>query len=146
LGFAVAAGLHLREVEVYRVMRWPLSFLAAACILGCSNRNAINRQPQLATPNKSYYFEIDKAEKQRLLERVGQLHLGTTRKNVIDQLGPPTYDRAAVTKEGKPLGRTVVYYLKRWEEDLVNEKHDKLLTLQFDTNDRLTKIYKKDQP
>lgn len=138
--------LHLRGVKVYRVMRWLLSFLAAACIFGCSNPNAINRQPPLATPNKTYYFEMDEAEKERLLERVGQLHLGTTRKNVIDQLGPPTYDQGAMTKERKPLGRIVKYYLKRWEKDFVNEKHDRFLMLRFDTNDRLTKIYKKDQP
>jgi hypothetical protein len=127
-------------------MRWPLSFLAAACLFGCADRNTIQPQAHVAT-NETYYFEIDKAEEQRLLESVGQLQLGTKRKTVIDQLGPPTYDQEDMTKEGKTLGRTVMYYLKRWEKDLVNEKHDRLLRLEFDTNDRLTKIDKKvDQP
>ncbi len=90
-----------------------------------------------------YYLFLEETKQRELLQKVSQLKLGDSRREAINRLGPPTFDRADVTKEGRFIGRTVVYYLKIWEKDLVNEKHDRLLRLEFDTGDKLTKITQK---
>ena len=90
-----------------------------------------------------YYLVLEETKQRELLQKVSQLKLGDSRREAINRLGPPTFDRADMTKEGRFIGRTVVYYLKIWEKDLVNEKHDSLVRLEFDTEGRLTKIDQK---
>ena len=92
---------------------------------------------------KEYYFVMEETKQRELLMEVSELRLGDSRVSVVKRLGAPTYDRADVTKEGRALGRSVVYYLKIWEKGLVNEKHDKFVRLEFDTSDRLVKITQK---
>jgi len=89
---------------------------------------------------REYYFVLDQTKRRELLQKVSELKLGDSRANVITRLGTPGYDRPDVTKDGKTLGRSVVYYLKIWEKDLVNEKHDRFIRLEFNTGDHLTKI------
>ena len=90
-----------------------------------------------------YYFVMDEAKQRSLLQNVSDLRLGELRVDVISRLGPPTYDRADVTKEGKLLGRSVIYYLKIWQRGVVNEKRDSFINLNFDVDDHLTRISRK---
>jgi len=98
----------------------------------------------MANNSKDYYFAMEEFKQRELLQKVSGLKLGDFREEVIKRLGPPTYDHKFYTKEkGEFRGRTLMYYLKIWEKDLVNEKHDRFVMLQFDTGDRLTKIIQK---
>ena len=118
--------------------------LSASC-LSCQMGNSFSAR-SLATVRDNhhgYYLVLEETKQRELLQKVSQLKLGDSRREAINRLGPPTFDRADVTKEGGFIGRTVVYYLKIWEKDLVNEKHDSLVRLEFDTGDKLTKITKK---
>ena len=81
---------------------------------------------------------------QTLLQGVSELKIGDLRPDVIKRLGPPSDDRKLLSKErGEFRGRLVTYSIKIWKRDLVNEKYDRFVKLQFDTDDRLVNIIRK---
>ncbi len=89
------------------------------------------------------YLVLEEVKQRELLQKVAQLKLGDWRLDVKRLLGASSCDRADWTKEGRFIGWTLVYYLEIWEKDLVNEKHDSFVRLEFDTDGRLTKIIQK---
>jgi len=116
--------------------------VSAICLVSCQPNAPLNTRARTAVTNnaKEYYFVMQAAQQRELLRKVAALKLGDLRFDVIARLGKPSYDREDVTKDGKRLGRTVKYYLKILQKDLVSEKYDKLIRLEFDTSDRLTRI------
>ncbi len=120
--------------------------VSTACLQSCQLRNPANPQSQVALTNysKEYSFVMDEAKQRELLQKLSQMRLGESRANVIRKLGTPSHDREIRTKErGEFRGHLVTYYIKIWDKELVNTKHDRFVMLRFDTNDSLTKIIKK---
>lgn len=95
--------------------------------------------------DQPYYFIMDETQKNRLLANVAHLELGLQRLDVFERLGAPHYERQDVTKKGNTLGKSCIYYLKRWKKDVINEKKDSYVRLEFDNRDRLTKVITKTQ-
>lgn len=99
------------------------------------------QQPgRMIRAKRECYFEMDEAKQKVLLEKLERVNLGDSRRTVINQLGIPTYDQENITKAGRHIGRTLKYYLKIREKGLVSEKYDRRVRLEFDTDDRLTRI------
>lgn len=87
-----------------------------------------------------YYYEMDKKHQNKLLENLKFIELGASLKDVIIILGKPTYDQKGYSKRGQFICRTLKYYVKIWRKGLVNEKHDRLIRLVFDSKDTLIEI------
>lgn len=119
---------------------------AVICFSSCQLNRMANSHSSVAVTNyaKGYYFVMDDARQEELLHKLSQFKLGDSRTKVIASLGAPSDDRKILTKEsGEFRGHLVTYYVKIWEKDLANEKHDRFVKLRFDTNDHLVKIIRK---
>jgi hypothetical protein len=90
-----------------------------------------------------YFFVMEEAKQRELIEKLAEIRIGEPRAAVIKHLGPPTYDRPDVTKEGKFLGRSVCYYVKIRAKGLVSELHDRYIRLDFNDRDELSNVVKK---
>jgi len=132
-------------IGLRRTLGLLLASLLVLCLQSCQPSKSVNPRTQLAVSetNQHYYFVMEENRQRVLLQKVSQLKVGDLRTEVIKQLGSPSYDRLDATKEGRALGRSVMYYLRIWEKDLVNEKHDRFILLEFNMEDRLTRILKR---
>src|SRR5947207_3184338 len=85
-------------------------------LLGCQPHHPLNatQATRASKARTNYDFVMPEAEQRRLLQCVSEVKIGDSRADVIKALGPPSFDRADVTKDGQFLGRSVVYYLKIW--------------------------------
>src|SRR5207249_803079 len=81
--------------------------------LSCQMGNSFSARSHASVRDNhhGYYLVLEETKQRELLQKVSQLKLGDSRREAINRLGPPTFDRADVTKEGRFIGRTVVYYL-----------------------------------
>ena len=87
------------------------------------------------------YFSVNPDEKLQLLTKAKAVQIGDTYDSVISRLGKPTYDRMMIRKDNREIiGRSLKYYIVRWEEGLVNEIHDQLVIIYFDTSDNVQKV------
>src|SRR5687768_9204348 len=121
------------------------SFGVASCTRGCQPSGRPTRTGASVTNRSTeYYFAMEQDCQQTLLQGVSELKIGDLRPDVIKRLGPPSDDRKLLSKErGEFRGRLVTYSIKIWKRDLVNEKYDRFVKLQFDTDDRLVNIIRK---
>ena len=88
------------------------------------------------------YFALSSDEKLQLLAKAKTVQIGDTYDSVLSKLGKPTYDNILARKENREIiGRSLMYYAVRWEEGLVNEIHDQLVIIYFDTSDKVQKVH-----
>jgi hypothetical protein len=85
-------------------------------------------------------FELDAKAKRTLVERAVVLKLGDSYQSVTNKLGIPTYDQELARKDGRVIGRSLKYYLVRWETGLVNELHDELVDVFVDEQGRVRSV------
>jgi N-acyl-D-aspartate/D-glutamate deacylase len=79
--------------------------------------------------------------KRKLVRNAAKLHVGDSYDKVIATLGKPNYDQRTFAKESPRLiGRSLKYYAVRWDADLVNERHDQLVRIWLDPQDRVRNI------
>ena len=88
----------------------------------------------------SYYFEMDVARQTAFRGALQDVKIGDTYQKIIAAVGKPDYDRALATKDGKFVARSLSYYFKKWEKDLVTEGKDQLVDLQLDASDHLVRV------
>jgi len=110
------------------------------CLLGASGCNAKDKQTMSASPQTNYYFEMDAAKQAKFRSALQEIKVGDGYQKIVAALGKPDYDRALATKEGKFVARSLLYYSKRWQKDLVSEGKDQSVDLQLDANDHLVRI------
>lgn len=80
-------------------------------------------------------------ESELFLSNVDSLEKGMSVDQVKEILGNPDVDRILTTKEsGEFITRELTYYLKNWEQNLVNLKKDLIISIYFDQQNILTKI------
>lgn len=123
-------------------------FMVIIILIFVSSCAASQDQSQMETVNnmddireKDYYYVIPEEKRKTFLVNVVKVNLGDSRKKVIEILGKPTNDQVMMRKENREIiGRDIDYYFKRYEEGLVNEKYDRVISFYFDKEDKLTKI------
>jgi len=121
-----------------------LSISIISIIAGCmmNTNSQESKLSNLSAPTSGIYFEMPIAEVEAFRKNIKQIKIGDTVETVIDILGQPTYDQVLAGKEANALvqGRKFKYYLRRYERDLVNEKQDRLVSILFNLNNRITRI------
>lgn len=55
-------------------------------------------------------------------------------------MGNPDYNRKLSRKDGTHDARVLRYYIKKFDENLVNEKMDKYISVYFNENDVVEEI------
>lgn len=86
-------------------------------------------------------FRLDAKAKRVLVEKAVALKPGDSYQSVTNRLGMPTYDQALARKEDSHvIGRSLKYYVVRWETGLVNEFHDELVDVFLDEQDRVRSV------
>ena len=92
-------------------------------------------------PPKRPSFQLDAKAKRALVEKAVVLKPGDSYQSVTNRLGTPTYDQALARKEdSRVIGRSLKYYVVRWEADLVNEFYDELVDVFLDEQDRVRSV------
>ena len=143
----------VKNVRVYYVL-----ILASTVITGCSCKEASNSAvgPSRLSDNNSiktnlpyesilwkitYPFEMGDEEKNKFLGTLKTLKPGDEYDTVVRFLGRPYSQHLIAGKEPRaPVrGISLTYYLKK-PGDGVNDKYDHNISLDFDTNKRLTAI------
>jgi len=114
-------------------MKILLCFLLAAAV----RLSAGSEPPSPKHPS----FQLDAKAKRLLVEKAAALKPGDSYQSVTNRLGTPTYDKALARKEdSKVIGRSLKYYVVRWETGLVNEHHDELVDVFLDERDRVRSV------
>jgi hypothetical protein len=116
--------------------------LASVLLVALAPRRLVSSGAAQASERQTYWYEMTPSEQQRFLKKLRTVRLGESAENVLVTLGNPRFDEKAYTKEPpfRFIARTMKYYIKQWEKDLVNECKDQSVYLRFDEADRLTDI------
>jgi len=86
------------------------------------------------------FFEMDAAKQARFRRSLQEIKVGDGYEKIVTALGNPDHDRALASKDGKQDARSLLYYFKRWQKDLVAEGKDQFVDLQLDANNQLVGI------
>lgn len=121
-----------------------LPMLIVAVLSGCMMNENAQESGRLEVPSvlSPPYFEMSVAETESFREGVGRIQIGDTSETVIRVLGRPTYDQTVAGKEPSASirGRSLKYYVRRYERGLVNEKQDRLVSIFVDLSNRVVRI------
>jgi hypothetical protein len=118
---------------VAHLMKIFLSFLLAAAV-------SVSTGAESPAP-KHPSFQLDAKAKRVMVEKAVALKPGDSYQSVTNRLGTPTYDQALARKEDSHLvGRSLKYYVVRWETGLVNEFYDELVDVFLDEEDRVRSV------
>ena len=90
--------------------------------------------------NQGYYFAMSQKDITKIIEKINSLKVGDDREHIVELLGSPTYDQIVAQKDGTFICRELTYYLKRWEENLVNKKYDSSIRLELDKENHLKRV------
>lgn len=93
-----------------------------------------------APQQTSYDFEMEPGRLAKIRDALQEIKVGDDYQKIIAALGKPDYDRNLVTKDGRFVARSLLYYTKRWQKDLVTEGKDQRVDLHFDAKDHLMRI------
>ena len=123
--------------------------LAATC--GCRDGRGTNSAtesqmiPSQRTDEKAVrpYIQLNEQQIKALVEKVQNVQLGDSCQQVESLLGTPWRDELQYKKDSSHtfIGRSVVYYARMQDKELVNVRLDRSVEFWFDQNDRLTEIY-----
>mgnify|MGYP001583407589 CR=1 FL=1 len=89
---------------------------------------------------KDYYFKLSDKEISEFIEKQKKVALNDTVNRVKEILGEPTHDEILLDKKRKFVSRSLDYYLKKLNKNLVNEKHDMVVYFFFDENNQLKEV------
>ncbi len=107
--------------------------------------NSGNESRMDRNDSRGYFFEMADIDRRELVSKARSLSNGDSIETAVALLGPPMRDKDLVRKNGEFVTRVLLYYTKKWEESLVNERHDRYIRLEFDVDDRLERtIWKLD--
>jgi hypothetical protein len=77
-----------------------------------------------------FYFEMDLQTRKDFINKLQSIKKGDSAEHVKSILGKPMYDEKIAGKETSEIkGRILIYYIKRWKKNLVNEKYDSFVSL-----------------
>lgn len=130
----------MRISRVLKLLRFLAAIAIAIFLLITSKGEAANMNSAADNGETNrYYFEMDQKTEKEFLKKVRLIKMGDSVAKVKAILGEPTYDEVGMSKQGVFKFRVLDYYIKRWRKNLVNEKHDKLVSFYFDDKDQLVK-------
>lgn len=106
----------------------------------CSSSNAEKHD------SSKYFYEMPVEELSEFIDIVNAIKLGSSAENIIAKLGQPKYDTTDYSKEviagnRKFLARNLTYYVKLWEDGLVNTQKDQLVSFRFSQENILFEIF-----
>ena len=90
--------------------------------------------------SQKYFFEMEKKQQETFFKDLKLIKLGDSVQKVKKILGEPTYDQKVANKKGEFKARVLDYYIKKWRQNLVNEKYDRYVSLIFNAENKLMKI------
>jgi len=92
--------------------------------------------------DSEYYFLIDTEDEKKLLAGLEVIEINDSLEDVEEALGEPSFEQELLDNRGAFVIKKLSYYIKIYQEDLVNLKYDKYISLEFDETDKLLKIDK----
>ena len=119
---------------------WLLGALACA---GPVSGGTGSAAPPSETPPRTTHDYVMAPERQtQFLRSLLQIRMGDPLLEVTKRLGPPRYDEITRQKGWPPkfLYRILRYYVKRWDPELSNVIHDRVVDLLFDQKDHLAGV------
>lgn len=119
--------------------------IASCCALILASDEAFSQSAGAGTgdtvaSDNGYFFELKAAQRSELLRKLREIRPGDSYATVIKILGKPTYDQRLFGKDGNFKARVVSYYVKKWRRNIVNEKRDQLIRLEFNRSDILVEV------
>jgi hypothetical protein len=88
-----------------------------------------------------HFIKINETEKRDLAAKAKMLKQGDSVERVLEILGTPYSDDLMMRKENdEVIGRSLKYYAVKMDKDLVNEKHDQLVTVYLDPDNKVDVI------
>ena len=112
-------------------MNKRLASLLTLALVACgAPENSVPRQE--SQESMSYFILLEGEEKDQFLEKASSLQLNQEWKVVEGILGPPDVEAERIPKKTEQTTGTLRrYYVKKLSEELVNEKLDQSLDLEF---------------
>jgi hypothetical protein len=126
-----------------------LAIASLVAFINCPDSLAgdANSYKKIEKKGINFYFEISRDETEELLRKISLLKHDSTYEEIVKILGKPAFDQKMYEKNVDPETkkrsfkyRSLDYYVKRYEKDLVNERHDVYVRILLDSEDRLFKI------
>jgi hypothetical protein len=108
------------------------------CQIAFGNSSAGSSMKQ--NDHEKYFFEMSETQQKIFFNKLKLLKHGDSIKTIKDTLGEPNYDQKLIGKKGEFIARELIYYIKMWKKNLVNEKYDKSVRLILNSEDKLIKI------
>jgi hypothetical protein len=104
-------------------------------------RKVIQDGGPMESDTGEFYLRLSDEDRRALLDKVQTIKVGDSRQSVEALLGKPWSDYSVATKKkGRFVYRAVKYYLAKKDKDLVNERWDEWVMLDFNSDDKLERI------
>jgi hypothetical protein len=122
-------------------MRIKISILLIfVFLISCSSDNKVESMNSNTIDNnqQKLYINLDNTLRQKILEYISTLDIGTDWKDIEQEYKSYFIERSIVGKQNNiSKGKIRKIYLKKLDENLVNEKYDEYIFLVFDLDDKL---------
>jgi hypothetical protein len=115
---------------------WRLTVASVLTVILCSCGNGTEKE-QGGIGLNTYSYEMNPKDVEIFLAKVDKLKKGAHLDEVIVALGKPAVDEVLTRKDGSFVARELVYFIKRWEKNLVNEEKDNFVSIYFNNENRL---------
>lgn len=91
-------------------------------------------------PQSRFAIDIGDSAAAELIRKGRMLKTGDSVESVKSALGEPSDDKRLIGKKGEFHARVLQYYMRRLDSDLVNEIHDRSISVYFDDADKLFEV------
>ena len=111
----------------------------ALLLVGCIAASAAAQQS--LSRSEHPHFRVDASTRATLLQHAKSIKPGDTLQTVLARLGQPSYDQVLMRKENREvIGRSLKYYVVRWDQSLVNEIHDEFVDVFLGPNNLVKSV------
>ena len=134
-------------LEIHRVnWRYLFTHIIAIMLFVVGFNTCQANGTAMKNQGQKFYIDIGKAAETNLLRKVRSLKTGASVEEAKATVGEPTDDQMLIGKKGEFRARVLEYYIRKLDKGLVNEIHDRYVTLYFDEANKLVRVgYKPDQ-
>lgn len=124
-----------------RILLWLQVVLVLMAALSCKENGSSSGGSGMQQDKVIYYYEMPQGERRELLNKADALRIGDSDQAIIRQLGRPTYDQKLIDKKDVTKRiRVLKYYVKKKDNELVNELYDQYIRLELSPAETLLKV------
>ena len=91
-------------------------------------------------PQSRFAIDIGDSAAAELIRKGRMLKTGDSVESVKSALGEPTVDKRLIGKKGEFHARVLRYYVRLLDSNLVNEIHDRYISVYFDDANKLFEV------